>query len=61
VLAGQPAGIVEELEIDLPRPRNQLTTREMPRFLELRHALHTAIQGAGNGNGHRSGDDGGSA
>lgn len=45
VLAGNPAGIVEEFEIDLPRPRDQLSTRELPRFLELRHALHKAIQG----------------
>jgi NitT/TauT family transport system ATP-binding protein len=45
VLAGQPAGITAELEIDLPRPRDQLTTRESPRFLELRHALHAGIKG----------------
>ncbi|MGH2945405.1 MAG: ABC transporter ATP-binding protein [Solirubrobacteraceae bacterium] len=45
VLAGRPARIVEELPIRLPRPRNQLSTRESPHFLELRHALHTAIQG----------------
>jgi NitT/TauT family transport system ATP-binding protein len=56
VLAGSPAGIVEELEIDLPRPRDQLSTREMPRFLELRHSLHKAIQE----NGRRSSDGGNS-
>ena len=44
VLAGQPAGITAEIAIDLPRPRDQLTTREAPRFLELRHALHEAIK-----------------
>jgi NitT/TauT family transport system ATP-binding protein len=45
VLAGQPAGITAEMTIDLPRPRDQLSTRESPRFLEMRHELHAAIKG----------------
>ena len=39
VLGGSPAGIVETIKIDLPRPRNQLTTREDSRFLAYRHRL----------------------
>jgi NitT/TauT family transport system ATP-binding protein len=39
VLGGSPAGAVESMEIDLPRPRNQLTTREDSRFLAYRHRL----------------------
>ena len=39
VLGGSPAGIIESMEIDLPRPRHQLTTREDARFLGYRHRL----------------------
>jgi NitT/TauT family transport system ATP-binding protein len=43
VLGGSPAGILQAVEIDLPRPRNQLTTREDPRFLAHRHRLFTLL------------------
>jgi NitT/TauT family transport system ATP-binding protein len=39
VLGGSPASVLESMEIDLPRPRNQLTTREDSRFLAYRHRL----------------------
>jgi NitT/TauT family transport system ATP-binding protein len=39
VLGGSPATIVEMIDVDLPRPRNQLTTRENSRFLAHRHRL----------------------
>ncbi len=39
VLGQSPATIVESMEIGLPRPRNQLTTREDGRFLAYRHRL----------------------
>jgi len=39
VLGVSPARIKESMEIDLPRPRNQLTTREDSRFLAYRHRL----------------------
>ena len=39
-LAANPGRIAEIVSIDLPRPRNQLTTREEPRFLEYRHRLY---------------------
>ena len=39
VLGGSPARVIESMEIELPRPRNQLTTREDSRFLAYRHRL----------------------
>ena len=39
VIGGVPARIVEMIDVDLPRPRNQLTTRENSRFLAHRHRL----------------------
>jgi NitT/TauT family transport system ATP-binding protein len=39
VLGDTPARIIETINADLPRPRDQLTTREDPRFLAHRHRL----------------------
>lgn len=39
VLGRSPATVVENILIDLPRPRNQLSTREDSRFLAYRHRL----------------------
>ncbi len=39
VLGRSPATVVENITIDLPRPRNQLFTREDTRFLAYRHRL----------------------
>ena len=39
-LAANPGRIAEIVSIDLARPRNQLSTREDPRFLEYRHRLY---------------------
>jgi NitT/TauT family transport system ATP-binding protein len=44
-LAPHPGRIGVELEIDLPRPRDQVTTRESPRFLALRRQLYDFIHG----------------
>lgn len=43
VLDGSPATIAREFEVDLPRPRHQLTTKERPEFLEVRRAVYDAI------------------
>ena len=43
VLNGSPGRIDEIIDIDLPRPRNQITTRERPEFLAYRHRLHEAL------------------
>lgn len=45
VLGGEPATVVDEFGVDLPRPRDQLSTREHPEFLRLRRAVHGAIVG----------------
>ena len=54
VIGGAPARIVEMIDVDLPRPRNQLTTREDSRFLAHRHRLFellTRYQSAQHGVG----------
>ena len=45
-LEARPGRIGISLTIDLPKPRHQLDTREMPRFLKLRHELFSFIQAA---------------
>ncbi|MAZ83156.1 MAG: ABC transporter [Hoeflea sp.] len=44
VLSTRPATVVEEIPIDLPRPRDQLTTKETPEFLHLRHKVYTLVR-----------------
>jgi NitT/TauT family transport system ATP-binding protein len=39
VLSSRPAKVLEEVGVSLPRPRDQLATREDRRFLEVRHNL----------------------
>jgi NitT/TauT family transport system ATP-binding protein len=39
VLTNRPTTLAEMVEVGLPRPRDPITTREAPRFLELRHHL----------------------
>jgi NitT/TauT family transport system ATP-binding protein len=46
VLSGRPSTVAQILPVPLPRPRNQLTTREDSRFLELRHHLMTSLLGS---------------
>jgi NitT/TauT family transport system ATP-binding protein len=45
VLTGSPATIGKEFAVDLPRPRHQLETKEMPEFLRLRRGVYDAIVG----------------
>ncbi len=44
VLGANPGRILEEVDVALPKPRSQLLTKEMPRFLELRHRLHGLLE-----------------
>lgn len=44
VLDANPGRIARMVDIPLPRPRNQLSTREDPEFLRLRRELFTAMQ-----------------
>jgi ABC-type nitrate/sulfonate/bicarbonate transport system ATPase subunit len=39
-LASNPGRVAEIVDIELPRPRQQLATREDPRFLQYRHRLY---------------------
>lgn len=43
VITGSPGRIERTFNIDLPNPRDQITTRQMPAFLEFRYAVHQAI------------------
>ena len=43
VLKGSPGRIDEIVTIDLPSPRDQITTRQLPEFLSYRYELHKAI------------------
>jgi NitT/TauT family transport system ATP-binding protein len=44
VLSGSPATVREEITVDLPRPRDQLSTKLLPRFSELRAHVMTLIR-----------------
>ena len=43
VLDGSPATIAHEIPVNLPRPRDQLATKELPEFLRLRRQVYDAI------------------
>src|SRR5919202_1521458 len=43
VLAGTPGRIALECVTELPRPRDQITTRELPAYLRSRHQLAEAL------------------
>jgi NitT/TauT family transport system ATP-binding protein len=43
ILDGNPATVAHEFQVDLPRPRDQLATKEIPAFHKLRRAVYDAI------------------
>lgn len=43
VLGGSPARVIREITVDLPRPRDQLATKELPDFLRLRRLAYDQI------------------
>jgi NitT/TauT family transport system ATP-binding protein len=43
VLGARPTSLKEVIDVGLPRPRDQLATREDPRFLKLRHHITTSL------------------
>jgi NitT/TauT family transport system ATP-binding protein len=45
ILTPRPATVQEVLEVDLPRPRDQVATKEMPEFARLRAHVYRAIKG----------------
>jgi NitT/TauT family transport system ATP-binding protein len=46
VLGGAPATVIAEVAVPLGRSRDQLTTKSLPEFGELRKRVHTTIQDA---------------
>lgn len=44
VLSGTPGTISRTVPTDLPRPRDQLATRQLPRYLQVRHQLGQALR-----------------
>jgi len=45
ILTPRPSVVQEVLEVDLPRPRHQVETKEMPEFAHLRAHVYRAIKG----------------
>jgi ABC-type nitrate/sulfonate/bicarbonate transport system ATPase subunit len=45
VLRGTPGKLAAVFDVNLPQPREQVATRELPGFLALRHEVHDAIGG----------------
>jgi len=43
VLSRRPSRMIEDAQVDLPRPRNQLASREDTRFIRLRHRIFELI------------------
>jgi NitT/TauT family transport system ATP-binding protein len=43
VLSRRPSEIIEEMPIDFPRPRNQVSTRAEARFMEIRNTIYRQI------------------
>ena len=44
VISGCPGSITLATETELPRPRDQLATRELPGYLRVRHLLGEALR-----------------
>jgi NitT/TauT family transport system ATP-binding protein len=44
VMSGSPTRIREEITVDLPSPRDQVSTKLLPRFSELRAHVMTLIR-----------------
>jgi NitT/TauT family transport system ATP-binding protein len=45
ILTPRPSRVQEVLEVDLPRPRDQVETKELPEFARLRAHVYRAIKG----------------
>jgi NitT/TauT family transport system ATP-binding protein len=43
ILGGSPATIAREIPVELPRPRDQLATKELPEFHRLRRLVYDEI------------------
>ncbi len=47
VLSGRPAKVETMLSVDLPGPRDQITTKSLPEFAALRSEVYAVIKKAG--------------
>ncbi|MDZ7911958.1 MAG: ABC transporter ATP-binding protein [Rhodococcus sp. (in: high G+C Gram-positive bacteria)] len=47
VLSKPPSIVAETIEVDLPRPRDHITTKTDPRFVEIRSHVTTLLRGGG--------------
>ena len=45
VLSRAPGRIIADLRVDLPSPRDQITTRELPEFVHLRAEVGRLVRG----------------
>jgi NitT/TauT family transport system ATP-binding protein len=54
ILSSSPTSVLEDLAVDLPDERDQLTTRSDPRFTQLRSHVYAQIQQAKRGGGEPS-------
>jgi NitT/TauT family transport system ATP-binding protein len=54
VLSKRPTRVAREVAVELPRPRDQIETREQPRFLEIRHEVLSYIRSERGGMGAAS-------
>ena len=45
VLSRAPSTILTEIDVEIPRPREQVATRELPEFLSLRRSLYDIVVG----------------
>jgi NitT/TauT family transport system ATP-binding protein len=48
VLSNAPSHVMAEIDVDIPRPRDQIETRADPRFVELRAEVAKLIRAAGS-------------
>ena len=44
VLSASPTHVKEVIDVDLPRPRDQITTKELPDFVHLRARVFAEIR-----------------
>jgi NitT/TauT family transport system ATP-binding protein len=57
ILTGRPSRVQEVLDVDLPSPRDQVETKELPEFAHLRAHVYRAIKGAQDGGRSAGGDE----
>jgi NitT/TauT family transport system ATP-binding protein len=58
VLSRAPAHVVDVIDVDLPRKRDQITTPELPTFIETRARVARGIFGAREGGNDRRAEGG---